>query len=493
MPKTPPFIARTFRAFRYRDFRLMWMGACASTIGTFVQQFAQSWLVYDLTKNPFYLGLDLFLGQAPIMMFSLFGGVFADRLDRRKMMVTSQYIQMTCAFLLATLFATHVVQAHPDAVIHWGVGAIVWRAGLLGAVAGAGGAGGFVECDCDEFHPVQPGAGAGADYRGAGIHDVRRDVVLCPERALVCSGDRFSVRNHGEVCSLEVERVSSFQPERGSAVHPAAGRHERAGGACILHGAVRVLDEWLFAGVRAQCLSPRAGDLHAAAGVLGGGIDSRGTGRGGTGEAEGTRPLDAADPDSVGLCDGRLCDVAVAAAFVCADVSGRRGGDGVGVVHAFAGATACHGRDARPRDERLQPGVSRGNAGGSTAVRQVDSVAWRCKSPGRRRIGAGRGVTLFPDQGRKHIPRGQGCGVIGSGTFANGGLNKNMGPAAAARVIEPLCMLLCIPGFEKNDWMRALKMLRCCIGCRSLRLLMPIQCRDRDSYFATAARCACFF
>jgi predicted MFS family arabinose efflux permease len=88
----------------------MWIGACASTIGTFVQQFAQSWLVYDLTKNPFYLGLDLFLGQLPIMAFSLFGGVFADRLDRRKMLLASQYIQMACAFLLAALFLTHVVK-----------------------------------------------------------------------------------------------------------------------------------------------------------------------------------------------------------------------------------------------------------------------------------------------------------------------------------------------------------------------------------------------
>jgi predicted MFS family arabinose efflux permease len=109
MPQSSAFLARTFRAFRYRDFRLMWMGACASTIGTFVQQFAQSWLVYDLTKNPFYLGLDIFLGQLPIMMFSLFGGVFADRLDRRKMLLASQYIQMTCAFLLMFLFAFHVV------------------------------------------------------------------------------------------------------------------------------------------------------------------------------------------------------------------------------------------------------------------------------------------------------------------------------------------------------------------------------------------------
>ena len=88
----------------------MWLGACASTIGTFVQQFAQSWLVYDLTKDAFYLGLDLFLGQLPIILFSLVGGVFADRMDRRKMLLGSQYIQMTCAFVLAALFFMHRVK-----------------------------------------------------------------------------------------------------------------------------------------------------------------------------------------------------------------------------------------------------------------------------------------------------------------------------------------------------------------------------------------------
>lgn len=103
-------LGRVFRAFRYRDFRLMWIGACTSTIGTFVQQFAQSWLIYDLTKDPFYLGLDLFLGQLPIILFSLIGGVFADRKDRRKMLLVSQYIQMVCAFLLAILFFTHTVR-----------------------------------------------------------------------------------------------------------------------------------------------------------------------------------------------------------------------------------------------------------------------------------------------------------------------------------------------------------------------------------------------
>ena len=111
MPRSSRFFGRIFRAFRYHDFRLMWIGACVSTIGTFVQQFAQSWLIYDLTKeDPFYLGLDLFLGQLPIMMFSLFGGVFADRLDRQKLLLASQYIQMVCAFLLAILFVLHAVK-----------------------------------------------------------------------------------------------------------------------------------------------------------------------------------------------------------------------------------------------------------------------------------------------------------------------------------------------------------------------------------------------
>jgi len=87
----------------------MWLGACTSQIGTFVQQFAQSWLVFDMTKDPFYLGLDLFLGQVPIILFSLVGGVLADRIDRRKLLLGSQYIQMTCAFLLTGLFYFHVV------------------------------------------------------------------------------------------------------------------------------------------------------------------------------------------------------------------------------------------------------------------------------------------------------------------------------------------------------------------------------------------------
>ena len=61
----------------------MWFGACTSTIGTWMQSTAQAWLVYDLSKDSFYLGLDTFLAQVPIILFSLVGGVIADRMNRR--------------------------------------------------------------------------------------------------------------------------------------------------------------------------------------------------------------------------------------------------------------------------------------------------------------------------------------------------------------------------------------------------------------------------
>lgn len=101
---------RVFKAFQYRDFRLMWFGACTSSIGSWMQIVAQAWLVYTLSNDPFYLGLDAFLGQAPIILFSLVGGVIADRRDRRMMLLMSQYIQMGCAFLLTALFYFHVVK-----------------------------------------------------------------------------------------------------------------------------------------------------------------------------------------------------------------------------------------------------------------------------------------------------------------------------------------------------------------------------------------------
>ena len=103
-------ISRVFKAFAYRDFRIMWFGACTSSIGTLMQTFAQAWLVLQLTNSPFLLGLDSFLGSIPIVLFSLVGGVFADRTERQKLLLGSQFVQMACAFVLATLFATGVVK-----------------------------------------------------------------------------------------------------------------------------------------------------------------------------------------------------------------------------------------------------------------------------------------------------------------------------------------------------------------------------------------------
>jgi predicted MFS family arabinose efflux permease len=103
-------LRRTFKAFHYRDFRLLWVGAFTSSTGTWMQEIAQNWLVLDITKSPFLLGLDAFLGDIPIFLFSLVGGVIADRMDRRKLLLISQVIQMASALTLAFLIGTHRIK-----------------------------------------------------------------------------------------------------------------------------------------------------------------------------------------------------------------------------------------------------------------------------------------------------------------------------------------------------------------------------------------------
>src|SRR5271165_548834 len=100
---------RVFKAFQYRDFRLMWVGACTSSIGTWMQIVAQGWLIYRLSHSSFLLGLDQFLAGIPIFLFSLIGGVVADRTERRKILMVSQYIQMASAGILTVLVTTGMV------------------------------------------------------------------------------------------------------------------------------------------------------------------------------------------------------------------------------------------------------------------------------------------------------------------------------------------------------------------------------------------------
>ena len=88
---------RIFKAFSYRDFRLVWLGACTSSVGTWMQIVAQGWLIYRLSHSARLLALDQFLGGIPIFLFSLVGGVVADRVERRKILLGSQYVQLASA------------------------------------------------------------------------------------------------------------------------------------------------------------------------------------------------------------------------------------------------------------------------------------------------------------------------------------------------------------------------------------------------------------
>jgi MFS family permease len=113
-------------ALTYRDFRILWFGAFTSTIGTWMQKVAQNWLVLTLTgsSSAFFLGLDSFLGELPILLLTLVGGVVADRYDRRRLLLMSQCVQMATAFSLAAL-------------VYWDV-VHVWHVLVLSVITGLG-------------------------------------------------------------------------------------------------------------------------------------------------------------------------------------------------------------------------------------------------------------------------------------------------------------------------------------------------------------------
>ena len=107
----------------------MWLGACTSAIGTWMQILAQSWLVYRLSNSSVYLGLDAFFGQIPIFLLSLFGGVFADRKSRRGLLLFSQIVQMSCAFILTGLVVAGVVRV-------WHIWCLSFTIGIAQAFGG---------------------------------------------------------------------------------------------------------------------------------------------------------------------------------------------------------------------------------------------------------------------------------------------------------------------------------------------------------------------
>jgi MFS family permease len=115
-----------FAALRHRNFRLFITGQFTSLCGTWMQVVAQGWLVLQLTNSAFAVGLVTALGSLPILLFTLYGGVLADRVNKRRFLLLLQSLMLLNALALALLTATGLV------TVHWVMGLAVFS-GLLSA------------------------------------------------------------------------------------------------------------------------------------------------------------------------------------------------------------------------------------------------------------------------------------------------------------------------------------------------------------------------
>jgi MFS transporter, DHA1 family, staphyloferrin A biosynthesis exporter len=96
----------TFASLRYREYRLLWFGTLFSSSGQWIQQVSIGWLTYALTGSPFLLGLINGLRSVPLLVLGPFGGVAADRVDRKRLMLTTQLFLMTITAVFATVVGT---------------------------------------------------------------------------------------------------------------------------------------------------------------------------------------------------------------------------------------------------------------------------------------------------------------------------------------------------------------------------------------------------
>lgn len=92
-----------FSSLKVKEFRIYWVGMLISLVGTWIQSVAQSWLIFQLTRSAFLLGLVGFLGSIPIFFLTLLGGAVADRINKRTVLLFTQNAFMVLAFILATL------------------------------------------------------------------------------------------------------------------------------------------------------------------------------------------------------------------------------------------------------------------------------------------------------------------------------------------------------------------------------------------------------
>jgi MFS family permease len=128
----PPFLAQGGGAFafltifRHRNYRLFFSGQLVSLMGSWITNVAQGWLVYQLTSSPLLLGVVSFASQVPVFFFSMFGGMIADRFERRRMLLVTQALAMLQSAALAVLTLTGLVQV-------WHIVALALFQGLINA------------------------------------------------------------------------------------------------------------------------------------------------------------------------------------------------------------------------------------------------------------------------------------------------------------------------------------------------------------------------
>jgi MFS family permease len=125
VPTASP-IRSVFAATRHRDFRLFLVGQFVSLCGTWIQTVAQGWLVLQLTNSAFAVGLVTAMGSLPILLFTLYGGVVADRVNKRRLVLLLQSLMLLEALTLAILTQLHLI------TVHWVMGLAVFS-GLLSA------------------------------------------------------------------------------------------------------------------------------------------------------------------------------------------------------------------------------------------------------------------------------------------------------------------------------------------------------------------------
>lgn len=122
-----------FSALRHRNFRLFWAGAFLSNTGTWTQTVAQGWLVLQLTDSAFWLGVDSFMATVPALLLTLLGGVIADRVDRKRLLMLTQVGAGASALTLAALLVAGVVRGPEDV---WIILALTFVTGCCWAIAG---------------------------------------------------------------------------------------------------------------------------------------------------------------------------------------------------------------------------------------------------------------------------------------------------------------------------------------------------------------------